>query len=71
LLRKNNNESVEVEFSVNAGEIKILPVRVEIDPYLLKSTTSSVLFTIQDTQQTKYVVIEQSSFIKPSVGSRQ
>ncbi len=53
-------------FTIKAGEILIVPVRVEIDPYLLQATTSKVFFTIQDQDVADYRIEEDSSFIKPA-----
>ena len=61
----------QTEFTVPAGEIINLPVRLEIDPYELKPTTSTVTFTIEDVEHPEVVVVETSSFIKPAnVGAR-
>ncbi len=60
------NETAEREITEPAGEILILPVRIEVDPYLMKQNTTTVHFVVQDQAEVNYQIKEESSFIKPA-----
>ena len=62
--------TMEREFAVKSGEIRIVPVRVEIDPYLLQTATSTLQFTLHDRDNDDYQVAEESRFIRPATGVR-
>lgn len=54
------------DLTVDAGEIVNLPLRIEIDPYLLKQTTSKIHFIVIDNDHPELRISSESSFIKPS-----
>ncbi len=53
---------------VKSGEIKSVPLRLEIDPGYLKKTTSTVEFKIQAVDNEKLISTSESRFIGPALG---
>jgi len=56
--------------SVESGQVKSIPVRLEIDPGYLTNTTSKVNFSVNALNQPKLIATSESRFIGPALGRR-
>ena len=58
----------EDAIEVGAGEVLSVPVRVQIDPYRLKRTSTEIAFTMRPLDESAEELVEEARFLGPAEG---